>query len=290
MVGAVEGDADVLGQTVGLQDGEPRRGEELRDLQRQRRTARRCHAQTPAEIVLHALKDGQRVRLVVQKHFGGHHLARLTQTHDAPPRLERLLKTLPLLFGFTCEVGHDARVNLLEEARQTGKDCRPHLDHVLTEPCQVVYEVGGCARVETVVETRDALGHVTVGQVGEGDVRVEDRHRLAQRFDAVDDVAMAQARALRQPRRPGGVDHDGRVVGLPPSARSRSSEVVSSLLSSPSCRNSSKLTTPSRPRAASASRTMSFLTLGNSSRTLKTFSSCAAVSTTTNSASEWSTM
>src|SRR4051812_17149420 len=101
---------------------------------------------------------------------------------------------------------------LLEKARQAGKDSGPHFEHVLPELRQVVNEISGCARVEAIVETGDALGHVAVRKIREGNIPLVNGDGFAQRFDAVDDVAMAQTRALGISRSARRVDHDRRII------------------------------------------------------------------------------
>ena len=49
------------------------------------------------------------------------------------------------------------------------------------------------------VEPGNALGHVAIREIGERYILVRERVRFEQRLYAVDDVAMAQARALWLP-------------------------------------------------------------------------------------------
>src|SRR6185369_7472720 len=99
-------------------------------------------------------------------------------------------------FDVCRSVRNDARVNLLEEARQTGEYRRLHFKHVLAESRKVVDEVGRSARVEAVVESGNSFRDMTERKIRERNVGVVNRDRLAQRFHAVDDVTMTQARAF----------------------------------------------------------------------------------------------
>jgi hypothetical protein len=97
IVGAVEGDADVLGEAVSLEDGEAGGGEELRNLQRERRAARSGEPEAAAEVRADALGGGPRLRLVLGDERGPERRARLPQAREFAPLLQRLTEE-PLLF------------------------------------------------------------------------------------------------------------------------------------------------------------------------------------------------
>src|SRR5882724_6260514 len=87
-------------------------------------------------------------------------------------------------------------MNLFKESWQTREDGRPNLQHILTEFCEVIDKPRGSARIKSVVESRDSLCHMTVWEVRKAGIGLVDGDRFPQRLNAVDDVAMTEARSL----------------------------------------------------------------------------------------------
>src|SRR5215211_6856578 len=72
---------------------------------------------------------------------------------------------------------------------------------------KIVNEVRYCTIVKTVVNSGDALCYMAAGKIRKRDIRIEDRYRLPERLDGVENVTMRQHRAFRLAGRARGVDH-----------------------------------------------------------------------------------
>src|SRR4051794_22358775 len=105
--------------------------------------------------------------------------------------VESTLKLGPFLIRQLFHISHYTSVNLFKEPGQTGKYCRFDLEHVLPEFRNVVDEVRGCASVQPVIEPGYPLGDVTEWKIRECCILSVNRHGTAQRFGAVNDVAVA---------------------------------------------------------------------------------------------------
>src|SRR6185295_14111995 len=122
--------------------------------------------------------------------------------------------TTEVVFDVCRSVRNDARINLLKETRQTSEHSWFYFQHVLAETSEIVDEVYRSACVKTVVKTGNPFRDVTERKIRERNIGVVNRNRLPQRFDAVDDVTMTQARAFRWASGARCVNHDGDVVRL----------------------------------------------------------------------------
>jgi hypothetical protein len=129
---------------------------------------------------------------------------------DAPrPVDEELLRALRL-----GELGRDARVDLLPDARHAEEDGRLHLPEIVGDLLDRLREVDRRARRERPVDREHLLGDVRERQVREADVGRRGVDDVARGRRRPGEVLVREHHALRRPRRARGVDEGREALRL----------------------------------------------------------------------------
>ena len=192
-------------QSVSLENDQPRRIKELRNLGRKRRTTGNKESKVSASALLQLRKD----KLLRDAVLPGQQPRRLaaSKLHVRPP-LANILgpEENPLLEATTADrVLHHARINLFVQPRHRHHHCRLHFTHVHRHGIDRLGVHDLHAVREQVVVTHP-LEDVTQRQKAERRIRWAYRHRVHGRDAIRMQVVLRQHHALRISRRTRGVN------------------------------------------------------------------------------------